>query len=56
MATYTIEYYEQVEQYWSREVAADTIEMAHEIFFSMIQGEVPNSEETIDGTLEWKEI
>lgn len=56
MATYTIEYYEQIEQYWSREVTADTIEIAQEIFFSMIQGEVPNSEEAIDSTLKWKEI
>lgn len=56
MNTYTIEHYEQVEQYWSREVTADTIEMAQEIFFSMIQGEVPDSVETIDSTTEWKEI
>jgi hypothetical protein len=52
MAKFNITYFERVNNYWSDIIEAETEEEAANIFFAQIQGEEPNSSDTIDTELE----
>ena len=53
MATYRIEYYERVSNYWYREIEADSSDQAEDIFLKEIQGEEPDSIDTIDSYFDY---
>jgi len=52
MPTYTIDYYERVNNYWCREIDADTLDEAQDIFFKEIQGTEPDDVDVIEGMFE----
>jgi hypothetical protein len=52
MATYTIDYYERVNNYWHREIEADTLIEAQDLFLQEIQGEEPDHIDVIDTVFE----
>lgn len=52
MTTYTIDYYERVNNYWNREIEADTLIEAQDIFLAEIQGEEPDHIDVIDTVFE----
>ena len=54
MATFTIDYYERVNNYWCREIEADSLDQAQDIFLKEIQGEEPDSVDVIDAIFEDK--
>ena len=54
MAKYTIDYYERVNNYWCREIEADTLDQAQDIFLSEIQGTEPDDVDVIDTMFENK--
>ena len=54
MTTYTIDYYERVNNYWSREIEADTLDQAQDIFLKEIQGTEPDDVDVIDNVFENK--
>ena len=54
MTTYTIVYYERVNNYWSREIEADTLDQAQDIFLKEIQGTEPDDVDVIDNVFENK--
>jgi len=54
MATFTIDYYERVNNYWCREIEADSLDQAQDIFLKEIQGAEPDSVDVIDTIFEEK--
>jgi len=52
MTIYTIDYYERVNNYWSREIEADTLNEAQVIFLAEIQGTEPDDVDVIDNVFE----
>jgi hypothetical protein len=52
MPTYNIDYYERVNNYWSREIEADNIEQAKDLFLEDIQGTEPDDVDVIDNVFE----
>ena len=55
MATFFIQYNERVNNYWAREVEADTLEQAQVIFLAEIQGEEPDDVDVITNWFEENE-
>ena len=52
MPIYNIDYYERVNNYWSREIEADDIEQAKDLFLKDIQGTEPDDVDVIDNVFE----
>ena len=52
MPTFTIDYYERVNNYWCREIDADTLDEAQDIFLKKIQGTEPDDVDVIEGMFE----
>jgi hypothetical protein len=52
MPIYNIDYYERVNNYWSREIEADNIEQAKDLFLKDIQGTEPDDVDVIDNVFE----
>ena len=52
MPIYNIDYYERVNNYWSREIEADDIEQAKDLFLKEIQGTEPDDVDVIDNVFE----
>ena len=52
MTIYNIDYYERVNNYWSREIEADNIEQAKDLFLEEIQGTEPDYVDVIDNVFE----
>ena len=52
MAIYNIDYYERVNNYWSREIEAEDIDQARDIFLKEIQGTEPDDVDVIDNVFE----
>ena len=52
MTIYNIDYYERVNNYWSREIEADDIEQAKDLFLKEIQGTEPDDVDVIDNVFE----
>jgi hypothetical protein len=55
MPTYTIDYYERSNNYWSREIEADTLIEAQDLFLQEIAGTNPDDVDVIDSVFETKE-
>ena len=52
MPIYNIDYYERANNYWSREIEADNIEQAKDLFLEEIQGTEPDYVDVIDNVFE----
>jgi hypothetical protein len=52
MPIYNIDYYERANNYWSREIEADNIEQAKDLFLKEIQGTEPDDVDVIDNVFE----
>jgi len=52
MPIYNIDYYERVNNYWNREIEADSIEQAKDLFLEEIQGTEPDDVDVIDNVFE----
>ncbi len=52
MPIYNIDYYERANNYWSREIEADNIEQAKDLFLQEIQGTSPDDVDVIDNVFE----
>jgi hypothetical protein len=52
MPIYNIDYYERVNNYWSREIEADNVEQAKDLFLEEIQGTEPDDVDVIDNVFE----
>jgi hypothetical protein len=52
MPIYNIDYYERVNNYWSREIEADDVEQAKDLFLKEIQGTEPDDVDVIDNVFE----
>ena len=52
MPIYNIDYYERANNYWSREIEADNIEQAKDLFLKDIQGTEPDDVDVIDNVFE----
>jgi hypothetical protein len=52
MPIYNIDYYERANNYWSREIDADNIEQAKDLFLKEIQGTEPDDVDVIDNVFE----
>ncbi len=52
MPIYNIDYYERVNNYWSREIEADDVEQAKDLFLKDIQGTEPDDVDVIDNVFE----
>jgi hypothetical protein len=52
MPIYNIDYYERVNNYWSREIEADNVEQAKDLFLKEIQGTEPDDVDVIDNVFE----
>ena len=52
MPIYNIDYYERANNYWSREIEADNIEQAKDLFLEEIQGTEPDDVDVIDNVFE----
>ena len=52
MTIYNIDYYERANNYWSREIEADNIEQAKDLFLEEIQGTEPDYVDVIDNVFE----
>ena len=52
MPIYNIDYYERVNNYWSREIEADNVEQAKDLFLKDIQGTEPDDVDVIDNVFE----
>ncbi len=52
MPIYNIDYYERVNNYWSREIEADDIQQAKDLFLKDIQGTEPDDVDVIDNVFE----
>ena len=52
MMIYNIDYYERVNNYWSREIEADNVEQAKDLFLKDIQGTEPDDVDVIDNVFE----
>ena len=52
MPIYNIDYYERVNNYWSREINANSIEEAKKFFLEEIQGTEPDDVDVIDNVFE----
>ena len=52
MTIYNIDYYERVNNYWSREIEADNVEQAKDLFLKDIQGTEPDDVDVIDNVFE----
>jgi hypothetical protein len=55
MPIFEIDYYERVNNYWSREIEADTLDKAQDLFLVEIQGTEPDNTDVIDNVFETKE-
>ena len=52
MPIYNIDYYERANNYWSREIEADNIKQAKDLFLEEIQGTEPDYVDVIDNVFE----
>jgi hypothetical protein len=52
MPIYNIDYYERVNNYWSREIEANNIEEAKKFFLEEIQGTEPDDVDVIGNVFE----
>lgn len=52
MPIYNIDYYERANNYWSREIEADNVEQAKDLFLEEIQGTEPDYVDVIDNVFE----
>jgi hypothetical protein len=52
MPIYNIDYHERVNNYWNREIEADNIEEAKDLFLKEIQGTEPDDVDVIDNIFE----
>jgi hypothetical protein len=52
MPIYNIDYHERVNNYWSREIEADNIEQAKDLFLKEIQDTEPDDVDVIDNIFE----
>ena len=52
MPIYNIDYYERANNYWSREIEADNVEQAKDLFLEEIQGTSPDDVDVIDNVFE----
>jgi hypothetical protein len=52
MPIYNIDYYERANNYWNREIEADNIEQAKDLFLAEIQGTEPDDVDVIDNVFE----
>ena len=52
MTIFNINYYERVNNYWSREIEADTLDEARDLFLEEIQGTEPDDVDVIDNVFE----
>ena len=52
MPIYNIDYYERANNYWSREMEADNIEQAKDLFLEEIRGTSPDDVDVIDNVFE----
>ena len=55
MATFFVQYNERVNNFWSRDIEADTLEQAQDIFLSEIQGTEPDNVDAITSWFEEEE-
>jgi hypothetical protein len=52
MPIFDIDYYERVNNYWNREIEADTLEEARHLFLEEIRGTEPDDVDVIDTVFE----
>ena len=52
MPIFDIDYYERVNNYWSREIESDTLENARDRFLKEIQGTEPDDVDVIHAVFE----
>ena len=52
MPIYNIDYHERVNNYWNREIEADNIEQAKDLFLKEIQDTEPDDVDVIDNIFE----
>lgn len=48
MPIFTIEYNERVNNFWSRDIEAETLDQAQDIFLTEIQGQEPDDSDVVD--------